>query len=169
MALAEEHTSQSSLLSCAVIMTRYSAGHSDRRSPLCCWIRITWNTWSTPSGLTRAAPPSRDQEEKPTSPVDVQCSVPLLNLTIMRIFGMTRCFWRSLSIHLICKILDAFLWDDLYLYQWSKITLIVVHKNWWIHSDQGFIRSFDASGSSDLGSLTLIRIIPKELRPLFGC
>ena len=74
MAWVEEHISRYSSLSCAVSLTRYSAGRSHTRLPLCCWIRITWNTWSTPSGLIRAAPPFKDQDESQTLPVDVHCS-----------------------------------------------------------------------------------------------
>ena len=42
----------------------------------------------------------------------------------------------------------AFLWGDLALDQWSKITQIMVHqRNRWIHSGHGFIGSFDGSWS----------------------
>ena len=99
----EERTSRSFLWSCAVSMTHFSAGHSDRRSPSCCWIRITWNTWSTPSDLIRTAHHSSDQEEKQTSPVGVPCFVPLLSWIIMHMCATTQCFWRSLWIRLICS------------------------------------------------------------------
>ena len=40
--------------------------------------------------------------------------------------------------------MSAFLWDDPDQDQWSKITRIIVDQmNWWIHSVQGFIGSFD--------------------------
>ena len=102
-ALVKEHTSRSSSLSCAVSMTRYCAGHSGRRSPSCCWIRIMWNTWSTPSDPIRAAPLSSDQEEKPTLQVDVPPSALYRSWTTTPMSEMTPCSWRLLLTPQICK------------------------------------------------------------------
>ena len=57
----------------------------------------------------------------------------------------------------------AFLWDDLDQDQdqWFEITLIMVDQmNWWIHSGSLFWSTMIQL--SDLRSLILIRIIPKE-------
>ena len=56
------------------------------------------------------------------------------------------------------------LWDYLDEHQWTEITRIMVldQMNKWIQSVQGFIGSFDPPWTKSLGSLILVRIIPKE-------
>ena len=55
------------------------------------------------------------------------------------------------------------LWDYLDEDQWTEITPIMVDQmNKWIQSVQGFIGSFDPPWTKSLGSLILVRIIPKE-------
>ena len=81
-------------------------------------------------------------------------------------FYLNEWLWLGISSHFfINDTRGAFLWDDPDQNQWSKIAQIMLHQmNWWIHSGQGFFSSFDLPQSdlSDLGSLILIWIIPKE-------
>ena len=59
------------------------------------------------------------------------------------------CLTAKRPLAIVIKHMGAFLWDDPYQDQWSKITGIVVDQmNRWIHSGQGFVDSSDLPWSN---------------------
>ena len=72
---------------------------------------------------------------------------------------------RSVDNVLVFRTKGVFLWGDLDLDQWCKITLILVfERNWLIHSGCGFIDSFHAPWSGS----TLAQINPGAAKELIN-